>query len=123
MEEAGQRQIEGGVHVRQPAKAGPSHRGSVIATQSADDLLLFRLPQNVVVIPDDLDLCVVGIGAGASEEDPAHIARRQRNEPVGQSSHRLVGHRGKRVVVGQPPGLLGGRVYDFVSSVADIDTP
>ena len=57
------RQIEVVVEQRKPGQAARHHARPVKATPPADNLLLLRATQDVVVIPDQFDVGLVGIRA------------------------------------------------------------
>src|SRR3546814_3962532 len=62
------RNVEVGLHVGHRGQAGGGDGDAVIALDAADDLLLLRPAQRVVVVPHHLDRGVVGLGAGVGEE-------------------------------------------------------
>jgi hypothetical protein len=95
----------------------------MIAVQARDDLHLVRLAAQVVVIPHQLDVGVVGVGAGVAEEHLAHAIRRQADQPVGEADGRLRGHRREGVEVAELFGLLMDRLGDLGTAVADVDAP
>jgi hypothetical protein len=80
VQKAGQRQAEIGVKARNAGHAGRRERDAVIAAGPADDFLLPRPVQRVVVVPGELDRRFVGLGAGVGEEDLAHRRGRKREE-------------------------------------------
>src|SRR5690606_26022909 len=96
------------------------HAGAVIAAPARDDLLLLGPAQNVVVVPDELDLRLVRVGAGKAVIDAAHALGRLPYDPLGQSDRRLARMPDIGVVVGEPLGLLMDRVGDLRPAVADI---
>ncbi len=109
--------------MRKAAQARTGEGRAVIGAESREDLLLLWLSPNVVVVPDDLDLRVVGLGARAAEEDLAHPAGRERDESLRQAGRGRVRHRREGVVVGEPARLLRERVHDLVPAVSDVDAP
>ena len=65
------RQVEGVVEeVEAGQRAGHDAR-AVIAAPARDDLLLLGPAEHVVVVPDQLDVGLVGVGAGQAEIDAA----------------------------------------------------
>src|SRR3546814_10783932 len=77
VQDAGHRQVEGLVHVRQAGQARRGQRRTVIALGPRDDLLLLRPPERVVVVPDQLQDRVVRlrprIGEERSEEHTSEL--------------------------------------------------
>ena len=71
-----QRQVERLVEQRQAREAAGHQAGAVIAALARDDLLLLGQAAHVVVVPDQLDLGLVGVRAGQAVVDPAHAGRR-----------------------------------------------
>lgn len=69
MQDRHARQVEGLVEEFEAGQTSGHDAGSVIAAPARDDLLLFRPPEDVVVIPDQLNVGLVGIGAGKTEID------------------------------------------------------
>ena len=68
----------------QPGQPGRSHGDAVITTPAGDDLLLLGPAQDVVVVPDQLDLGVVGVGTAVAEEHLRHRDRGRLDQSLGQ---------------------------------------
>ena len=51
-----------------PVSEADGNRDAVIALQPRDDLLLLRPAERIVIVPDELDLRVVGVRARGAEE-------------------------------------------------------
>ena len=118
-----QREIEVRVHAREAGEPAGHDRDTVVAAMARDDLLLLGPAEDVVVVPDDLDLGVVRVRARAAEEDLRHPRRRERDQPLGEERGRFRAHRGERVVVAELVGVLLQRVADLGPAVADVDAP
>src|SRR5690606_33683740 len=116
-----QRQVEVRVKRFQTGQAAGGDAGAVIAAMAGNDFLFLRAAQDVVVVPDDLDLGFIGVGAGQAVIDlfhaggrPVDDAARQLGDGVGRVSD--IG-----VVVGQPFGLFIDGFGHLGAAVADID--
>ena len=99
------------------------HVRAVIAAPARDDLFLLRPAEHVVVVPDDLDLRLVGVRPGQPEEDCAACPSRCQREDLAAAS-RIAGSfecAGIRVVIGERLRLLMDRLGDLAAAVADID--
>ncbi len=83
----------------------------------------FGRPDGVVVIPDELDLRVVGIGAGVAEEHAGRRERRHSHELVGQQDRRLMALAGKEMRKRQLLDLLVGRPRELVVAVTERRAP
>jgi hypothetical protein len=88
VQHAVQRQIEVAVVGHQSAQAGRGDGHAVVRALARDDLLLARLADGVVVVPDQLDGRVVGLGARVREEHLGHGHRCEREQLLGQRDHR-----------------------------------
>ena len=95
--------------------------GAVIAAPARDDLLLLRPAEDVVVVPDQLDVGLVGVRAGEAEIDPGHALRRAVDDHLGQRDRGLGAVPDIGVVVGEVLRLGGDRIGDLLAAVADID--
>ena len=118
-----QRQVEVRVHAREAGEPAGHDRDTVVAAVARDDLLLLGAAEDVVVVPDDLDLGVVRVGARAAEEDLRHPGRCERDQPLGEERRRFRAHRRERVVVAEPVGVLLQRVADLGPAIPDVDAP
>ena len=123
MENHRQRQIERRMEARQASQTGRRHRDPVIATHARDDFLLLGLAANIVVIPDQFDVGVVGVRARIAEEDLAHIIGRETNDAVREANRLFRPHREEAVVVGQILNLLGDGLGDLLPPPSDVDAP
>ena len=88
-EHAADRQIEIGVVGRQPGHASGKHGDAVIGAHAADDLLLARTADRVVVEPDDLRRLVVRLRAGIGKQHLAEPLGNDLQQRLRQLDHRL----------------------------------
>ena len=95
-----------GVFDARQARRG--QRDTVIGLVAPDDLLLFGSAQRIVVVPDDLDLGVIGFRAGIGEEHLAHIARRNGDQLFSQIDGHFVGAMGEALNIGELEHLVVG---------------
>ena len=121
MQDRADRQVESGVEDGKAGEAARDHAASVVAPVAGDDLLLPWPADHVVVVPDQLHLGLVGIGAGEAEVHLAHVVRRQPQDAVGEADGRLVGMTRVGVEVGELLGLLVDGVRHLGAPVADVD--
>ncbi len=105
----------------EPGQRAGHDAGAVIAAPARDDLLLLRPAEDVVVVPDQLDVGLVGVRAGQAEIDAAHALRRAVDDHLGKRDRRLGAVADIGVVVGEVLRLLGDGVGDLLAAVADID--
>ena len=115
------RQVEG---VVEKVEAGqrPGHDArAVIAAPARDDLLLLRPAEHVVVVPDQLDVGLVGVGTRQAEIDAGHAFRRAVDDHLGERDRGLGAVADIGVVVGEVLRLRGDRVGDLLAAIADID--
>ncbi|MNE89376.1 hypothetical protein D3C80_1867810 [compost metagenome] len=73
----------------------------MVTAPTRNDLLLFRPAEYVVVIPNQLDVGLVGIGPGKAEIDTAHIARCPFNDHPRQCYRRFGAMTDIGVIIGQ----------------------
>ena len=116
-----QRQVERLVEHRQAGQAAGHQARAVIAALARDDLLLLGPAEHVVVVPDQLDLGLVGVRAGQAVVDPPHALGRQVDDPLRELDRRLRGMPDIGVVIGELPHLPVDRVGDLLAAVADVD--
>ena len=108
VQDPGDRQVEVDVVGGQPGQAGRRDGDAVIAALAADDLLLVRLADGVVVVPDQLDRLVVGLRAGVGEQHLREPLRRDLQQRLGQLDGRLVRAAAEDLRIGQPLHLPRG---------------
>ena len=128
MEEAFERQVPGPVVDGNAGEAGGGAGQTVIAAETRDDLLLRRLPAQVVVVADQLDVGVVGVRARAAEEDPGEVAgarlvAEQREDAIGEADDRLARGRAEDVIIVEVLDRALRRFGDLGPAVADVDAP
>ena len=121
VEDAVERQVELLVEELQPGERAGDEPRAVIAAPARDDLLLLGALQDIVVVPDELDVGLVGVGAAEPEIDARHVGRSTLDDHLGERDRGLRAVADIGVVVGELLGLLRDRVGDFLSPVADID--
>ena len=90
---------------------------------TGDDFFLLRPANGVVVIPDQLDLGIVGIAAGESKEHPTGIEWRHLFELVGQQHGRFIGASSEQLGVVELTHLLIGHLGQFFLAVANRRAP
>src|SRR2546429_4756831 len=95
----------------------------MIGLPSSDDLLLSRATQQVVVIPDQLQLGLVGIASRGSEEHSRHRNRRAGEQRLGAFDGDVGGH----AVEGMEERKLGAlccySVRNLAPAIAQVDAP
>ena len=96
-----QRQIEPGMQAGQAGHARRHDRHAMIAALAGDDLLLLRPAQDVVVIPGQFDLRVVGVGPAVAIEHTRHAGGRHLDQALGQDGRRVAGHARKRMAIAE----------------------
>ena len=95
----------------------------MIRLVAADDLLLLGLAAGVIVVPDDLHLGVVGLGAGVGEEHLAHLDRGHLDQLLGKVDSDLVRPVGEALDVGQAQHLLVGDLGEALLAEAERGAP
>lgn len=83
------RQVELLVKQLQPGQRAGDQPRPVIAAPARDDLLLLRPAQDVVVIPDQLDVGLIRVRAAKAEIDLGHIRRCPVQDHLGQRDRGL----------------------------------
>ena len=118
-----QGKVEVGVH---EGLAGEAHRRRgrpVVALGAADDLLLLRLADGVVVVPDELDRGVVGLRPGRLEQHLRHLHRGDLDELLGKIDALRMRPSVEGVVVGQGLHLLVGDLREPLLAEAERGAP
>lgn len=128
MDRARQRQVEGLVVDRDAGEAAGGEREAVTTAVAAQDLLLFGLAAQIVVVADEFDVRVVGVRTRGAKEHlgkAAHagLLAEQRQHSVGEPDHGLVRGRAEQVVVGELLDRGARRLGDLRPTVADVDAP
>ena len=95
VQHAGNRQVEVRMERGEAGEAAARHRDPVVAGPARDDLLAFRLADDVVVVPHELHLGVVGVGARQSEEHATGVERHHALELLRKQDARLMGLAGE----------------------------
>ena len=75
MQHIGQGQIKFLMKQLQPRQRSCNQPRAVIAPPTADDLLLFRPSKNIVIIPNEFDIGLIGILSAKTEVNFRHIRR------------------------------------------------
>ena len=122
-ESVGYRQVEVPLIDRDARQAGGGDGDAVIAAHAADDLLLLRPAEGVVVVPDHLDDGVVGLRAGIAEEDVGHRHRRHLHQPLGQLDDHVGRLVAEAVIVGQLAHLPRRRLHQPLFAEAERGAP
>jgi hypothetical protein len=92
----------------------------VIAAPARDDLLLLGPAEDVVVIPDELDVGLVGVRPAKAEIDPAHVIGRAVHDHLGQRDRGLGAVADIGVVIGQFARLRGDGLGHLLAAIADV---
>ncbi len=116
-----QRQVELAVKQLQPGQRAGHQPRPVIATPARDDLFLLRQAADVVVIPDQLDVCFIRIRPRQPEIDPRHAFGRAVHHHFRQGDRRFRPLACISVVIGQLARLRGDRLGDFGAAIARVD--
>ena len=117
------RQVEVLVERRQAGQAAARNGDAVVAPEARDDLLLLGLADEVVVVPHQLDLRVVGVRPRQAEEHAAGVERHHRLQSLRQEYARLVGLARKELRIGQLARLLLRNAREFPLGVAQRRAP
>ena len=75
VQDGAHRQIEQRMHARQAGETCGGDSGAMVGIPATDDLLLLGKAPQIVVVPDELQLGLVGIASRSAEEDPRHRNR------------------------------------------------
>ncbi len=95
----------------------------MIALDAADDLLLLRPAERVVVVPDELDDGVVRLRPGIREEHMIQPLRRDRGQALGEVDGRSVALVREGVIEGQLAHLVGRRLHQPLLSESEGSAP
>ncbi|MNE57447.1 hypothetical protein D3C80_1524140 [compost metagenome] len=123
MVEARQRHVETALVGRDAGQAGADDGDAVVTVDAADELLLGRLADGVVAVPDQLDHGVVGFGTGVGEEHLAHGHRRHGDQLVRKLDARGMGLVAEQVIERQLAQLLFGGLDQALVGKAQCGTP
>ena len=115
-------QVKAAVVVRQPGQACRHRGGTVVPALARNDLFLLGLADDVVVVPNQFDLRLVGVRTREAKEDAFHASTCECNQLLGQQDGLRVRGAREDVVVGQLARLLSNGVDDGLSSIAHIHT-
>ena len=94
----------------------------MVAAFARDDLLLFGLTAQVVVIPNQLRLGLVRIGPGQSIEHFTRLSGSHLDQPARQDSELLGRMSGIAVIIGQLIGLSRDGLSDLGATIANVHT-
>ena len=111
------------VHDRQAGQSRRGHSDTVIGALQRNDFFLLRSARYIEVIPEHLDLRVIGFAARIGEKHFGVSHRHHLAEPVGQVHRDLMGTSPEHVAVGQRAKLLGNRFDHLFVAVAQGCTP
>ncbi len=123
VQDIGDGQIEIGMVGRQSRQRGGGDGDAVIALEAGDDLLLLRASASVIIIPDQLDLAVIGLRARRGEEHLRDRHRRDLLQLLRELDRRIVAAPGKQVLEGQFEHLLIGCFGQFPIRIAERGAP
>jgi hypothetical protein len=115
-----QRKVELLVEQLQSGQGSGHQPRSMIATPTADDLLLFGTSENIVVIPYQFDVGFIRIRPRQPEIDLGHALGRAVQYHLGQGDARLGPVADIGVVIGQFARLIGNRFGNLLTPIADI---
>src|SRR5262245_19366123 len=108
---------------RQAGERGGRNGDAVISLEPADDLLLLRTADGIVVVPDELHLAVIGFRARRAEEDLRDRYRRDLLELLGELDGRVVALAAEYVREGQLRHLGTRRFHELGIAVAERRAP
>ncbi len=123
VQDIGNRQIEGLLCISKAGQAAGRDRYAVISALAGDDLLLLRTAENVVVIPDQLDLGVVRLRPGIGEEHLRHRNRGAADQVVGKLDRRLDRLVREAMIEGKRIELPGRRLDEALFAEAERRAP
>ena len=115
-----QGQVEFLVKQLKPGQRSRHQTRSMIPAPAADDLLLGGPSQDIIVVPDQLDVGFVGIGPGQPEIDLGHALWRAIKDHLGQGDAGFGPVTDIGVVIGQFARLIGDGLGDLLTSVSDV---
>src|SRR6516162_11749949 len=116
--------MEGG----DPGQTASGIGQTVIAAKARDYLFLLRATTQIVVVADQLEVCVIGIGARGAKEhlgqmSGARFLAEEAQHAVGEPDDRLVRVRGEGVIIAEIAHRLSCGFSELAAAVADIDAP
>jgi len=114
MQGEGQGKVEIAVNGGQAGQAAGRDSDTMIGLVARNDALLLRLAARIVVIPDELDLGVVGFRAGARKQHLGDRGGCDLLELLGERDARLVALARELVLVGQAAHLIQRGADQFV---------
>ena len=112
--------VKAAVVVRQPGQACRHRGGAVVPALARNDLFLLGLADDVVVVPNQLDLRLVSVRTREAKEDAFHASACERDQLLGQQDGLRVRGAREDVVIGQLARLLCNGVDDGLSAIAHI---
>ncbi len=115
--------VETRMEAVEAGEPGRSHGDAVVTTPAGNDLFLLGPAQDVVVVPDQFQVGVVGVGTAIAEKDARHRDRGRLDHFLGQERGNVIGHRRKRVVVRQAGHLRPDGVGHLEVPIADVHAP
>ena len=115
-----QRQVEVGVEHRQAGHRTGCNARPVIATVTRDHLLLLFAAKDIVVVPNQLELGLVGIRAGHAVIDFAHALACELDDALRQLRHAFGRVANIGVVVRELLGLLVNGFGHFGAAIANV---
>src|SRR5260221_602907 len=118
-----QRKIKIRVIALQAGDAARCYGDAVIATMAADDLLLARASQRIVVVPDQLDRAVIGLRSRVREEHLGHRHRRQLDQALRQFDPGGMALEAEHVIAGELHALLVSGLRQTLLAEAERDRP
>lgn len=110
-----QRQVKKLMEERKACQATRNEPGAVITTMSRDDL--GGATENVVVVPGELDIGLVGVGTGQAEINPSHVLSEIFDHGLRQTGNRLGALAGINMRKWQVMRLLGNGVSYLRASI------
>ena len=116
-------QIEALVKGVQPRQRGAGQGDAVIGLVAGDDLLAAFLPARIGRVPHQLDLAVIGFGAGIGEEHLAHRKGRHLFQLLRQGDGRLMALAAEDVGEGELAHLLHRGLHQFFLAPAQRRAP
>jgi hypothetical protein len=114
-------QVEEVVKRSQSREAAAHQAGAMVAAPAGDDLFLLRTTEDVVDVPDQLEIGLVGVRSGEAEEHAAHGLGSAVDDHLGQPDRGLGAMAHIGMVIRQGSGLCGNGVGDLGAAIADID--
>src|SRR6516162_1374286 len=116
--------MEGG----DPGQTASGIGQTVIAAEARDYLFLLRAATQIVVVADQLEVCVIGIGTRGAKEhlgqmSGARFLAEEAQHAVGEPDDRLVRVRGEGVIIAEIAHRLRRGFAELGAPIADIDAP